>query len=181
MASIHTLKKFSFFLFLTLIFSACTRISTSELGLGLLPAMDAVNTKDTILTVETQSADYADSMRIFGTDEHILGKITNDPIFGNTTASMFFQLKPEIFPFYLQGDKDSIMVDSAVLILSYRGFYGDSSKPITLNVSKIDDMTPLEIGKLYASNYPNAYNIKPGAALANPYTLDFTKARDSIK
>jgi len=180
MASIHTLKKFSFFLFLTLIFSACTRISTSELGLGLLPAMDAVNTKDTILSVETQSADYADSMRIFGTDEHILGNITNDPIFGSTTASMFFQLKPEIFPFYLQGDKDSIMVDSAVLILSYRGFYGDSSKPITLNVSKIDDMTPLVIGKLYASNYPSAYNIKPGTALANPYTLDFKKVRDSV-
>jgi len=175
MASIHTLKKFSFFLFLTLIFSACTRISTSELGLGLLPAMDAVNTKDTLLTVETQSADYADSMRIFGTDEHILGNITNDPIFGSTTASMFFQLKPEIFPFYLQGDKDSILVDSAVLILSYHGFYGDSSKPITLNVSKIDDKTPLEIAKLYASNYPNAYNIKPGAALANPYTLDLQK------
>jgi len=98
MASIHTLKKFSLFLFLTLIFSACTRISTSELGLGLLPAMDAVNTKDTILTVETQSADYADSMRIFGTDEHILGKITNDPIFGNTTASMFFQMQKWFLP-----------------------------------------------------------------------------------
>ncbi len=180
MASIHTLKKFSFFLFLTLIFSACTRISTSELGLGLLSSMDAVNTKDTVLEVETQSADYADSLRIFGTDEHILGQISNDPMFGTTKATMFFQMKPEIFPFYLQGDKDSILVDSAVLILSYHGFYGDSTKPITLNVNKIDDKTPLEIGKLYASNYPNAYDIKPGAALANPYTLDFTKVRDSI-
>lgn len=98
MASIQPLKKF-YFSFFNPDFSACTRISTSELGFGLLPAMDAVNTKDTILIVETQSADYADSMRIFGSDEHILGSITNDPIFGNTSASMFFQLKPDFFHF----------------------------------------------------------------------------------
>jgi len=180
MASNNTLKKFSFFVFSTILFLACTRVSTSELGFGLLPAMDAVNTKDTILDVVTETVDYPDSLRVYGTNEHIVGNITNDPIFGTTNATMFFQLTPNVFPFYFPGAKDSLIVDSAVLILSYRGFYGDSSKPVTLYVNNIDDATPLEVQKYYASNYPEAYNIKSSTPLANPYILDFTKARDSI-
>jgi hypothetical protein len=179
MASINTLKKFSFFVLLTVLFLACTRISTSELGLGLLPAMDAVNTKDTILDVVTETVDYPDSLRIYGSNEHIVGNISNDPIFGTTHANMFFQLKPDAFPFYFPGIKDSLVVDSAVLILSYRGFYGDSSNPVTINVNNIDEESVAN-QKYYASNYPNAYNLKIGTPLANPYTLDFTKARDSI-
>ena len=117
MASTKTLKKFSFFVFLTILFLACTRISTSELGLGLLPAMDAVNTKDTTLDVETETVDNPDSLRIYGSNEHIVGNITNDPIFGTTNAKMFFQLKPDVFPFSFPGVKDSLVVDSAVLVL----------------------------------------------------------------
>ena len=180
MASTKTLKKFSFFVFLTILFLACTRISTSELGLGLLPAMDAVNTKDTTLDVETETVDNPDSLRIYGSNEHIVGNITNDPIFGTTNATMFFQLKPDVFPFSFPGVKDSLVVDSAVLVFSYRGFYGDSSKPVTINVNNIDDDSPLGMQKYYASNYPEAYNIKSATPLANPYILDFTKARDSI-
>ena len=180
MASNNNIKKFSFFLLLTLVFSACTRISTSELGLGLLPSLDGVVTKDTTFDVETQTIDYPDSLRIYGNDEHVLGSITNDPMFGTTKANMFFQLLPNFFPFYLPGDKDSLRVDSAVLVLSYRGFYGDSTKPITINVNKIAGSTPLDISKYYASNFPEKYNIQAGSVLANPYKLDFTKARDSV-
>ena len=180
MASINNIKNFSFFLLLTLVFSACTRISTSELGLGLLPSLDAVATKDTTFDVETQTIDYPDSLRIYGNDEHVLGSITNDPMFGTTKANMYFQLLPSFFPFYIPGDKDSLKVDSAVLVLSYRGFYGDSTQPITINVNKIAGSTPIDISKYYASNYPEAYNIQAGSALANPYKLDYTKVRDSV-
>ena len=67
---------------------------------------------------------------------HWLKNITNDPIFGNTSASLFLQLKPAFYPFYIKGTKDSIIVDSVVLILSYKGFFGDSSKPVKIYVNK---------------------------------------------
>ena len=137
MVSNNTIRIFFISLFSTLLFSACTRISTSELGLGLLPSMDAFNTKDTLLDVMTETLDRTDSMRVYVSDDHVLGNITNDPIFGTTNASMYFQLKPSFFPFFIAGSKDSLVVDSAVLVLSYKGFYGDTSNPVKLQLKRI--------------------------------------------
>jgi hypothetical protein len=180
MASNNIVKNIAVILFIGFIFSACTRIGTTEMGLGLLPSMDSFNTKDTILDVETETVDRPDSLRIYGSDDHVVGTLTNDPIFGTTTASMYFQLKPTYFPFYIRGTKDSVIVDSAVLILSYKGFYGDSTKPVTLNVRRISTTTPLTADSTVASNYPEFYNIQTDASLANTFTLDFAHARDSV-
>jgi len=179
MASNNTVRIFIISLFSTLIFSACTRITSSELGLGLLPSMDAYNTKDTIIDVITESVDRPDSMRVYGSDDHIVGTITNDPSFGTTNASMFFQMKPSFFPFFIAGSKDSLVVDSAVLILSYKGFYGDTTKPVKIQLKRISDATPLDAFKLYASNYPELYNLKTDQNLGET-TLDFTRVGDSL-
>jgi len=85
--------------------------------------------------------------RVYTGDNHVVGAITNDPLFGTTTASMYFEMKPNTFPFALAGTKDSIVVDSAVLILSYRGLYGDSTKPLTLRVFEISPSTPISAAK----------------------------------
>ncbi len=180
MASNILVKRFSTILFIGFLFSACTRIGTTEIGLGLLPSMDAFNTKDTILEVETETIDMSDSVRIYGQDDQVVGIINNDPVFGSTTASMYFQLKPGYFPYYLRGSKDSIAIDSAVLILSYKGFYGDSTKPVVLNLKRISATTPLSLDNIVASNYPEAYNIKTDATMADPYTLDFDRVHDSV-
>ncbi len=179
MVSNNTIRIFFISLFSTLLFSACTRIETSELGLGLLPSMDAYNTKDTILDVMTETLDRADSMRVYPTDDHVLGNITNDPIFGTTNASMYFQVKPSFFPFFIAGSKDSLVVDSAVLILSYKGFYGDTSKPVKVSLKRISAATPLAPLKLYASNYPELYNFKTDQNLGET-TVDFAKLNDSL-
>jgi len=179
MASNNTVRIFIISLFSTLMFSACTRITSSELGLGLLPSMDAYNTKDTIIDVITESVDRPDSMRVYGSDDHIVGTITNDPSFGTTNASMFFQMKPSFFPFFIAGSKDSLVVDSAVLILSYKGFYGDTTKPVKIQLKRISDATPLDAFKLYASNYPELYNLKTDQNLGET-TLDFTRVGDSL-
>ena len=160
-------------------FSACTRISTSELGLGLLPSMDAYNTKDTTLDVITETVDRPDSMRVYGSDDHVVGTITNDPAFGTTNASMFFQMKPSFFPFFISGSKDSLVVDSAILILSYKGFYGDTTKPVKLQLKRINAATPLDAFKLYASNYPELYNLKTDQNLGET-NLDFARVGDSL-
>ena len=127
MAAYNIVRSVSVTLFIGFLFSACTRIGTTELGLGLLPSMVSYNTKDTILDVETETAYRPDSTLIYGSDDNVVGNITNDQLFGTTAATMFFQLKPSYFPYYTRGSKDSVVVDSAVLILSYKGFYGDSS------------------------------------------------------
>ena len=181
MASNNIVRNFLIASFTGLLFSACTKVSTTDMGLGLLPSMDYFNTKDTVLEMTTTTVDYPDSLRVYGSDYQLVGNITDDAIFGSTNASMFFQLKPSSFPFYIPGNRDSLEVDSAVLILSYKGFYGDSTKPLVLNLRRIDASTPLLIDSpLYASNYPELYNIKTDLALADPFTLDFTHARDSV-
>jgi Domain of unknown function (DUF4270) len=179
MVSNNTVRIFIISLFSTLMFSACTRISTSELGLGLLPSMDAYNTKDTTLDVITETVDRPDSMRVYGSDDHVVGTITNDPAFGTTNASMFFQMKPSFFPFFISGSKDSLVVDSAILILSYKGFYGDTTKPVKLQLKRINAATPLDAFKLYASNYPELYNLKTDQNLGET-NLDFASVGDSL-
>ena len=180
MALKYIVKRISTILFISFLFTACTRIGSTEMGLGLLPSADAFNTKDTILTVETSTEDRPDSLRVYGSDDHVIGTITNDPLFGSTTASVYFNLKPAYFPYTVRGSKDSVTVDSAVLILSYKGFYGDSTKPVTFNVRRISATTPLQADTNYASNYPEVYNLQTDAAMANPFTLDFTHAHDSV-
>ena len=181
MASNNFVRNITVLFLAGFIFTACTRIGTTELGLGLLPSMDAYNTKDTVLEVETMTVDRTDSLRVYGSDDHIVGNITNDPIFGTTTASMYFQLKPTYFPYQTRGTRDSVVIDSAVLILSYRGFYGDSTRPVTLNLKRISASTPLPPDSILASNYPEVYNIQTDATMANPYILDFSRVRDTVK
>jgi hypothetical protein len=118
-------------------------------------------------------------MRVYGTDDHVLGNITNDPIFGTTNASMYFQVKPSFFPFFIAGNKESLVVDSAILILAYKGFYGDTSKPVKVQLKRISAATPLDAFKLYASNYPELYNLKTDQNLGET-TVDFSKIGDSL-
>ena len=179
MVSNNTVRIFIISLFSTLLFSACTRIGSSELGLGLLPSMDAYNTKDTILDVITETVDRTDSMRVYASDDHVLGNITNDPVFGTTNASMYFQMKPSFFPYFIAGNKDSLIVDSAVLVLSYKGFYGDTTKPVKIQLKRISQATPLDAFKLYASNYPELYNFKTDQNLGET-TVDFARLGDSL-
>jgi hypothetical protein len=180
MAIINIFRRVTYFLFFSLLLFSCTRIGTSELGVDDFFKKDSIGTTFTELDVETETIVLEDSLRIFPSDLHVLGDISNDPIFGKTSAALFLQLKPIFYPFYIKGTKDSIVVDSAVLILSYKGFYGDSSKPVKIYVNKIDPATPLGVGKYYASNYPNVYDIRKGVSVGNPKLFDFTRANDSI-
>ncbi|GAC1395091.1 MAG: hypothetical protein NVSMB63_14860 [Sediminibacterium sp.] len=181
MHSFFTLRKsFAFpFIFLVIV-SGCTRITSTDIGTGLIPPIDGVNTKDTLLDVITNNFDDADTARIYRSDNHVLGAITKDPLFGTTTAAMFFELHPDSYPFNIPGAKDSIRIDSAVLILSYKGAYGDSAQPLTLTVSEISQSTPLNYTKNYPVNYPNAFPVTIGSALAPPLSIDIRRLTDSV-
>jgi hypothetical protein len=126
---------------IAIIFSACKKLNDStELGGGLIPAVDNINTFDTTITVEAYNDIFPllnDSLRLGKGEEYFLGKINNDPVFGKTDARIFLELKPTSYP-YSFPRKDSLQIDSIVLVLNYEETYGDSTIPQTLNVYELD-------------------------------------------
>jgi hypothetical protein len=126
--------------FVLFLFS-CTKLNEpTELGGELLPAVDNVNTFDTLLPVSASYHPFLDSTVNVINDNMALGRL-QDPVFGNTTADMYFNLSSSTYgssPFYHQ---DSVIaIDSVVLTLAYAGAYGDTtaSSSISVAVSEIN-------------------------------------------
>jgi hypothetical protein len=168
------MRKFFVIVFTIVSFlTACTKIASTDIGSGLIPPIDRVNTFDTLLRVVTNNFP-SDTQRVFKTDDHIIGT-TNDPLFGKTTASAYFEVKPTSYPFSFPGKKTDLIVDSAVLVLSYRGLYGDSlSSPTqTLDVREIGQ--PLKNDSTYLVDA----NITTGGLLGSK-TVDVRRLTDSV-
>jgi hypothetical protein len=126
----------SFFLLICTLFFSCTKIAITDIGSDLIPPVDGVTTKDTVLEVTSKNSGY-DTIAVGISDDHILGYV-NDNLFGTTTASVNFQIAPSFTPFTFGIPKDSIVLDSVVLCFSYKGFWGDSSQHLKLRVFTID-------------------------------------------
>ncbi len=142
-----------FLLLLISLFTACTKIISTDIGGGLIPPIDGVITKEMFLNVNSKN--IADTFaKVATSDIHALGYV-NDPLLGKTTASINFQLKPT-FPFTYPVKKDSLFLDSVVLILSYKGSWGDTSKPLALKVFEMPADEPessIKPDSIYQTNY----------------------------
>jgi hypothetical protein len=110
------------------IFVSCSKLDTTDIGNDLLPAVDNITTFEEILTINTtQGVFTTDSTQVSRINDHVLGKISNDPLFGTTTASIYAQFKPTFYPYHNNIPKDSFVAfDSVVLCLSYKGGWGDT-------------------------------------------------------
>ena len=107
---------------------SCTKIDTTTLGENLIPGVDNIHTFDTTLNVIATNFDSTFCDSVYRSDLHVLGIIPNDPYFGKTVANIYLELKPQSFPFtFPSSDKDSLLLDSAVLVLQYSHTYGDST------------------------------------------------------
>jgi hypothetical protein len=146
-STVSRLKIFTVFLFLTALFFACTKIQTTDIGSGLIPPVDGVHTKDTVLDVIAKNTGF-DTVVVGISDDHALGYI-NDPIFGKTTATINFQLAPPFTPFSFIAGPDSLALDSTVLCLSYKGVWGDSASHLLLRVFDIDENTVFRNDSFY--------------------------------
>lgn len=130
--------KSNLFVFLTviLVIISCKKIDVTDIGDDLIPAVDNVNTFDTVMDIITDNAFLIDSARILRNEPHGLGIISNDPEFGQTKAEMYFSISPAGFgvhPFSRK-DTNSYIFDSVVLSVNYAGvIYGD-----TLSTEKFD-------------------------------------------
>jgi len=177
-------------LFFSLIIAGCSKLDTTDIGSELIPAVDNINTFDTILTINsTQGVFTTDTTKVGNTDDHALGKITTDPLFGTTDAKIFAQFKPTFFPYYYGNAKDTIIgFDSVVLCLSYKGFWGDSTTPLQLQVQEV----AANAGGLWDSlNQVKTVNYAPpttnilGSATIDVTTLGnlikYTNGKDSVR
>ncbi|MFM2360869.1 MAG: hypothetical protein RLY16_2862 [Bacteroidota bacterium] len=147
---------------LSIIGWSCTKIDTTSLGADLIPAVDNVHTfADTLQVIGTQDM-LPDSTRLTRSENHLLGSISNDPVFGTTHADLYTELKPAFYPYFFGTPGDTINnaiapgtgFDSAVLCISVAGFYGDSLKPQSFSAYLLNQ---------------NTSNFKDSA-----YKLDFT-------
>lgn len=123
------------FSFIILLLSACTKIKTTDIGSGLIPPVDGVLTKDTIIDVTTKNAGF-DSTRVGISEDHVVGYL-NDPLFGKTYAKINFQASPSFFPYSFEVRKDSLHLDSVVLVLGYDGAWGDTNQNLSLHAYEI--------------------------------------------
>ena len=127
-------------LLIVLLISSCTKIERTTLGGDLLQGGDRLITDTMHLPVITTNFIEIDSTYIAKGDQHILGFI-NDPMLGTTTAAMYFQMLPTLYPFSFPVAKDSLFLDSCVLSLAFSGAYGDTNALSKVNVYKITDPT----------------------------------------
>ncbi len=168
------------------IFTACRKINEfTEVGGGLIPPIDNINTFDTSINVQVFNDTFGiltDSLRMNSSDRHFLGLINNDPIFGRTNAEVYLELKPGSNDFFSNGSypfarKDSLYVDSIVLVLDYKERYGDSLTPQTINVYELNQAFKTDSSYLVRQQ-PLGYGaqLNPGGQLIFPNLLD-----DSVK
>ena len=69
---------------------------------------------------------------------------------------MFLQLQPQIYPWSFSGiyNKDSLYIDSVVLVLGWNGSYGDTNAPIKVNVKEIDPFSDFRVDSFYTIRDP---------------------------
>lgn len=118
----------------------CTKIDTTTLGENLIPAVDNIHTFDTTYQVIAVNYDSTDCDTVYRTAPQPIGVISNDPLFGKTTANVYVEMKPEYFPYnFPVADANSFEIDSAVMVLQYSHSFGDTNKLQKINIYQLSD------------------------------------------
>ena len=165
-------QKFSIILLLSFIIGAfaCKKVDI-QFGNDFV---DGSNTQ--IIKIDTfgvqLSTVFTDSFPTSGLGTSLIGGY-KDPIFGTIATQTYFQVAPPAF----EDIYDNVLFDSITLILKLnKKFYGDSTKPIHIDVSRVvQKIEPFENGvSLYNINKFNVDPIVLGSKdiLINPTQTD---------
>ena len=161
-----------------IVFSACKKINeATELGGGLIPPIDNINTFETFLDIETDNLLFSDTTKVYFNDDLVLGYIGNDPEFGATNADAYFNISSSSYFTYPFINRDSVIIDSVILSLSYQGAYGDTNSFNTVRVFEIAQNAGFNDTTLYKYNNPDFATT--GAELGSK-TFQIKKLSDSI-
>jgi Domain of unknown function (DUF4270) len=169
-----------------IVFSACRKINeATSLGGDLVPPVDNINTFDTTIDVQTFNDTFGlanDSQYLARSEDHFLGLINNDPFFGKTDARLFLEIKPTQYGTYPFARRDSVKIDSIVLVLDYKETYGDTNIAQALKVYEIDNSSNFRYDSSYLIRKENVtYNTafplsKPGQFFTPKLLNDSVKA-----
>ena len=169
------------FLSSLILFPSCRRINeATELGDGLIPAVDNIHTFDVSLDAITNNSLLTDSTQVFYSDLVALGDI-DDPEFGHTHANVDFNISPSSFGTYPFVKSDSLNIDSVVLSLSYQTAYGDTMNNgvQTLHVYEIDPNAGFNDTTLYKYSDPSSDFPTTGPDLGSA-TFTIKNLKDTI-
>lgn len=156
-------RTFVAFFALIIIGVGCTKIKSTNIGVDLIPAVDNINTFDTILPVETETFIIPESeyprlslSNTGGIPTLIAGQVNNDPQFGKTTGSMFFYYSPNLYPFAFETtNKDSLYLDSVVLGIKWSGYLiGDTNRLQKFNVHVLNTTPRIDSSYRLADQIP---------------------------
>ena len=156
---------------------SCTKISSTDIGNGLIPAVDNVNTFDTLLEVSANTVNNNFDPTVYKGDDHVIG-VLNDPIFGTTRATTFLELKPTIYPYTFAIDPINRVADSAVLILNFRGLYGDTTMTAPQQNWEVVELSEELKGD---SSYKTSVNPLVGDVISEATNINVRTLKDSVK
>lgn len=160
---------------------SCTKIDTTRLGNDLIPVVDNVNTFDTVLNVITNNFIFQDSTRMLRSDQHAVGNIKNDPLFGSTTAAIFMEMKPTSYPTFFFAKDSLVGLDSIVLSLSLKATYGDTSgTPINFKVYQIAQTANFKYDTTNSGNYKISESFDRGALLGQRSYAAVRNIKDTV-
>lgn len=172
---------FSFFLFISI--WGCTKLDTTTIGGDLIPAIDNINTFADTLEVFTTQGVFDDSTSTSILFDGVLGSITNDPLFGRTSANIYLQPKPTAFPFRYGNAGDTLNgfgagLDSVVLCLAYNGHWGDNTVMQNLIVRQVQDQMFSDSVQI---NRTVKYRPNVGNAIVGSKMFDIRTLKDTIR
>ncbi len=144
---------------LTIAATSCTKESDS-IGLDVQPPTDRLGTNFTDTTQIIAYSVKEDSIITSNLSQNIVGFI-KDPYFGSTQAGFATQFHLPTRDVQFTGNP---ILDSVVLVISYRGFYGDTNSAVNFKVYELNQ--DFNADSSYYQNTP--INVKPKPINSNP-------------
>lgn len=171
-----------------IVFSACKKINeATELGAGLIPPIDNINTFETFLDIETDNQLFQDTTKVYFSDDLAVGHIGSDPEFGLTHADAYFNISSSNYFTYPFINKDSVVIDSVILSLSYQAFYGDTNSVNTIRVYEVAQNAGFDDTTLHKYNRADFTTTGPELGSKSfqikklKDSIDFIRKKDTLK
>lgn len=161
-------KSFLYFVFIAVILAGC-KDDPYQIGLELLPAEDSLYVDQDILTLEAFTIGPV-GIPVYDSLNLPVGNY-HDPVFGQTSASLMFELSPGSYNSVLKQD---ITVDTTVMYIFYDTIYGNTLYRPQLEVYSLTQ------GIDKSARYASDYDINGKYNIANLVT-EVTEYTDSIK
>ncbi len=141
-------------LILTILIYSCNK-EPDLLGSDIQPPSDKLNLSFTDSVAIIAYSVKEDTINTNGLSQNVIGWL-NDPIFGKIQAGIATQLNLSSRSVSFGTDAQ---VDSVVLVIAFRGFYGDTNAAVNFKVYEINE--DLNVNNSYNQNHTLNYFSKP--------------------